>query len=106
MSLYYVDEMDFSSGVVDREQWLSSFRFIIVDIVDSEHKFRDVEVMQEITRGISSYVVIAMQGPTRAHRNSAAPILQLPGACALSLFMLRPVLFVHSVQDVLILYLY
>ena len=103
MSLYYVDEMDFSSGVVDREQWLSSFRFIIVD---SEHKFRDVEVMQEITRGISSYVVIAMQGPTRAHRNSAAPILQLPGACALSLFMLRPVLFVYSVQDVLIPYLY
>lgn len=104
--------MDFSSGVVDREQWLSSFRFItvdivdIVDIVDSEHKFRDVEVMQEITRGISPYVVIAMQGPTRAHRNSAAPILQLPGACALSLFILRPVLFVYSVQDVLILYLY
>lgn len=88
MSLYYVDEMDFSSGVVDREQWLSSFRFIIVDIVDSEHKFRDVEVMQEITRGVSSYVVICDAGT-----NQGPPELRGPDPAAARRMC---ALFVHA----------
>lgn len=59
MSLYYVDEMDVSSGVVDREQLLSSSRDIRVEeYKNSKHKYWGIEVMQEITRGISFYVVI------------------------------------------------